>query len=164
DGIRDRNVTGVQTCALPISPAAHFQMGGVKVSVDCESEISGLFVAGEDAGGVHGSNRLGGNGVCDSTVFGARAGDAAAIYVEGLHKTPQISEEKVNSIVNELTEPFYKDNGENPFYIRQDLKKLMWNKVGLVRNSEDLKSAEIEIAKLKERTNQVSISGSRKYN
>lgn len=149
---------------VEISPAAHFQMGGVKVSIDCESEIAGLFVAGEDAGGVHGANRLGGNGVCDSTVFGARAGDAAAAYVGELNKAGKVSEVKVHSIIEELVEPFERDTEENPFYIRRDLKELMWSKVGLVRNKEDLESAEVELLKLEERVNQVSIKGSRKFN
>jgi succinate dehydrogenase / fumarate reductase flavoprotein subunit/fumarate reductase flavoprotein subunit len=63
---------------VPVSPTAHFHMGGVAIDVDCRSNPDGLFVAGEDAGGVHGANRLGGNGVAESTVFGARAGDEAA--------------------------------------------------------------------------------------
>src|ERR687886_2665201 len=68
---------------VEVSPSAHYHMGGVKIDRDCRCNVKGLFVAGEDAGGVHGANRLGGNGVADSIVFGGRAGDAVPDYVIG---------------------------------------------------------------------------------
>ena len=68
---------------VEVSPSAHYQMGGVRIDVDCRTNLEGLFVAGEDAGGVHGANRLGGNGVADSIVYGGRAGDTMADYVLG---------------------------------------------------------------------------------
>ncbi|MBM7554463.1 succinate dehydrogenase / fumarate reductase flavoprotein subunit/fumarate reductase flavoprotein subunit [Thalassobacillus pellis] len=149
---------------VEISPAAHFQMGGVKVSNDCESNIDGLFVAGEDAGGVHGANRLGGNGVCDSTVFGARAGDAAAAYVDTLNIPVSVSDAQLHSIIEEITKPLTRVDGENPFYIRNELKKLMWEKVGLVRNGQDLTEAVQELELLEQRINRVAVKGSKKYN
>ncbi|RSL33516.1 FAD-binding protein [Salibacterium salarium] len=149
---------------VEISPAAHFQMGGVKVSTDCETEIPGLFVAGEDAGGVHGANRLGGNGVCDSTVFGARAGDAAASYVSNLTQDTNIPEAQVHSIIEDIIAPFEREEGENPFHIRNDLKSLMWESVGLVRNAKDLEYAVDQLSVLEDRVNRVSVKGSRKYN
>src|SRR5699024_3506427 len=66
------------TQPIEVSPTAHCHLGGVVITKDCETEIAGCLVAGEDAGGTHGANRLGGNGVAESTVFGARAGDTAA--------------------------------------------------------------------------------------
>ena len=149
---------------VEISPAAHFQMGGVRVSKDCESNINGLFVAGEDAAGVHGANRLGGNGVCDSTVFGARAGDAVVTYVNNLKTAAKVSDSQVQKIIEEIVEPFNCDGGENPFYIRNELKNLMWEKVGLVRNANDLESSLEQLAILEERIKQVSVKGSRRYN
>ncbi|WP_100401131.1 FAD-binding protein [Bacillus sp. FJAT-44742] len=154
----------LSTEAVEISPAAHFQMGGVKVTENCETDIPGLFVAGEDAGGVHGANRLGGNGVCDSTVFGARAGDAAAIFVSNLSGYKEISETQVQSVVEEVTAPFRREKGENPFYIRNDLKNLMWEKVGLVRNQQALEEAVDQLITLEKRVNQVSVRGGKKYN
>src|SRR4030095_13280362 len=68
---------------VEVVPTAHYLMGGVEFAADCATELSGLFVAGEDAGGVHGANRLGGNGVANSTVFGAIAGDTMAQCVAG---------------------------------------------------------------------------------
>ncbi|MCA0174549.1 FAD-binding protein [Bacillus sp. RAR_GA_16] len=149
---------------VEISPAAHFQMGGVKVDNDCKTNIVGLFVAGEDAGGVHGANRLGGNGVCDSTVFGARAGDAAAVYVSSLETSVEVSTTQIYSIIEEVIEPFQKVDGENPFYIRNDLKNLMWENVGLVRNGKDLEHAMANLELLEERVKRVSVKGSKRYN
>ncbi|MGO4887442.1 FAD-binding protein [Anaerobacillus sp. MEB173] len=156
---RDLSVEPVE-----ISPAAHFQMGGVKVSIDCESNIPGLFVAGEDAGGVHGANRLGGNGVADSTVFGARAGDAAAAYVRNVSNLAKISNSQVQMLTDDVLVPFQRAEGENPFYIKSDLKDLMWEKVGLVRNKTDLESAVIELTRLEERIENVSVKGPKAFN
>jgi succinate dehydrogenase/fumarate reductase flavoprotein subunit len=156
---RDLSVEPVE-----ISPAAHFQMGGVRVSVNCESNIEGLFVAGEDAAGVHGANRLGGNGVCDSTVFGARAGDAVVLYIKNRSSLAKISDTKVQTIINDMLEPFKREEGENPFYIRNELKNLMWERVGLVRNQKDLQYAEVQLQILEERINKVSLRGPQKYN
>ena len=66
---------------VEVVPTAHYMMGGVEFGGDCRTELAGLFVAGEDSGGVHGANRLGGNGVANSTVFGAVAGDVMAGWV-----------------------------------------------------------------------------------
>jgi succinate dehydrogenase/fumarate reductase flavoprotein subunit len=156
---RDLSVEPVE-----ISPAAHFQMGGVHVSVNCESNIEGLFVAGEDAAGVHGANRLGGNGVCDSTVFGARAGDAVVSYIKNSSTLAKVSETQAHSIMDDLLEPFKRNEGENPFYIRNELKNLMWEKVGLVRNGKDLQFAEVQLQLLEERIKNVSLKGTQKFN
>ncbi|MEH7122187.1 FAD-binding protein [Bacillus sp. JJ1773] len=149
---------------VEISPAAHFHMGGVRITNNCESNIAGLFVAGEDAGGVHGANRLGGNGVCDSTVFGARAGDAAVSYIHTIGTHGKISDAQVQSIIDDIVQPFSNEEGENPFYIRNDLKNLMWEKVGLVRNGKDLEIALNELRILEKRIERVSVKGSRHYN
>ncbi|WP_018924896.1 FAD-binding protein [Salsuginibacillus kocurii] len=149
---------------VEISPAAHFQMGGVHVNENNESSIEGLFVAGEDAGGVHGANRLGGNGVCDSTVFGARAGDAAAAYVQQASELRAYSDIQVQEIIENVMTPFDREEGENPFYIRNDLKNLMWEKAGLVRNEKALQEAVEGIADLEERVKRVSVKGPRMYN
>jgi succinate dehydrogenase/fumarate reductase flavoprotein subunit len=135
---------------VEVSPSAHYQMGGVRIDVDCRTNIEGLFVAGEDAGGVHGANRLGGNGVADSIVFGGRAGDTMADYVLGrpIPKTPVDSS------------PWQKpqrENGENPFALRKELENLMWDKVGVVRRGPDLESAIVELTALAERVERASV-------
>src|SRR5678816_4453770 len=68
---------------VEVVPTAHYMMGGVEFATDCTTECDGLYVAGEDSGGVHGANRLGGNGVANSTVFGGIAGDAMAAALRG---------------------------------------------------------------------------------
>jgi succinate dehydrogenase/fumarate reductase flavoprotein subunit len=148
---------------VDVSPTGHFHMGGVTIDKDCFSGIPGLFVAGEDAGGIHGSNRLGGNGVADSTVFGARAGDAAAEYVMAV-KRHKVSESQVNLFVDQMMQPFKREKGENPFQLRKEVGDLMWEKVGLVRNGPDLKIALEKLSEYAERVNRISVVGVRDYN
>ncbi len=149
---------------VEVSPTAHFHMGGVRITVDCESNIPGLFVAGEDAGGVHGANRLGGNGVADSTVFGARAGDKAAEYVMNLRQAPKYSSAQVKEIEASMLAPFRRQEGENPYKLTKELKNLMWEKVGLVRNGKDLKEAVNALRDLAERVERIAFKGGRAYN
>jgi succinate dehydrogenase / fumarate reductase flavoprotein subunit/fumarate reductase flavoprotein subunit len=129
---------------VEVSPSAHYQMGGVRIDVDCRTGIEGLFAAGEDAGGVHGANRLGGNGVADSIVFGGRAGDIMADYALGrrISKAP-VDAGRWRRVARE--------NGESPFALRKELENLMWEKVGVVRRGADLESALGELDTLAER-------------
>lgn len=129
---------------VEVSPSAHYQMGGVRIDVDCRTSIEGLFAAGEDAGGVHGANRLGGNGVADSIVFGGRAGDIMADYVLGRRTSrAPVDAERWRRVARE--------NGESPFALRKELENLMWEKVGVVRRGADLESALCELDTLAER-------------
>jgi succinate dehydrogenase / fumarate reductase flavoprotein subunit/fumarate reductase flavoprotein subunit len=155
---RDLSVEPVE-----VSPTGHFHMGGVTIDEDCRSGIPGLFAAGEDAGGVHGANRLGGNGVADSTVFGGRAGDAAAEYVMHSPETG-ISEAQIEAMIARALAPFRNEAGDNPFRLRKQLKKLMWEKVGLVRSGTGIKEALQELDDLEERALGCRVSGSREYN
>lgn len=125
---------------VEITPTSHYQMGGVKIDTHCRSNLKGLLVAGEDAGGTHGANRLGGNGICDSTVFGRRAGDMAAELAlqENLHA---YGEEQAEEIRTRWLEPFGLDSGKDIYSIRQEMKNLMWEKVGLVRTGTEMVEA-----------------------
>lgn len=134
DLVRDR---------VEVSPSAHYQMGGVRIDVNCRSNLEGLFVAGEDAGGVHGANRLGGNGVADSIVYGGRAGDAMADYVEG-REIPRGSPEQQSP-------PVPRERGESPFALRKELEDLTWERAGVVRNGTGLESALRALSGLAER-------------
>jgi succinate dehydrogenase/fumarate reductase flavoprotein subunit len=131
---------------VEVSPSAHYQMGGVTMDIDCRTSLEGLFVAGEDGGGVHGANRLGGNGVADSIVFGARAGDAMADYTIGRDLL------KINPTPLRIT----RDKGENVFQLRAELEDLMWQKVGVVRNGRALTEAVAALADLKVRAQNVA--------
>ena len=135
---------------VEVSPSAHYQMGGVRIDVDCRTSLEGLFVAGEDAGGVHGANRLGGNGVADSIVFGGRAGDTMADYVLGR----ELSKTQVDGSRWERPDG---SNGENPFALRKELENLMWEKVGVVRRGGDLESALAELEALAERVDRTNV-------
>jgi len=142
---------------VEVSPSAHYQMGGVQIDVDCRTNLEGLFVAGEDAGGVHGANRLGGNGVADSIVYGGRAGDAMADYVLG--------RELPNSSVNaERWRCPSRETGQTPFALRKELEDLMWEKAGVVRRGTDLESALTELAALAERAEAARIDSPPAWN
>jgi fumarate reductase flavoprotein subunit len=125
---------------VEITPTSHYQMGGVKIDIRCRSNLKGLLVAGEDAGGTHGANRLGGNGICDSTVFGRRAGDMAAELAlqENLHP---FRESQAEAIRMRWLRPFLNESGQDIYPIRDEIKNLMWEKVGLVRTGKQMEEA-----------------------
>jgi succinate dehydrogenase / fumarate reductase flavoprotein subunit/fumarate reductase flavoprotein subunit len=125
-------------------------MGGVAIDLDCRTNLEGLFVAGEDAGGVHGANRLGGNGVADSIVYGGRAGDSMADYVTA-RGLPNISDVQVQEIARRWCRPLTESGGgEKVFTLRTRLEDLMWEKAGVVRNGGDLSQAAEELSALSE--------------
>jgi succinate dehydrogenase / fumarate reductase flavoprotein subunit/fumarate reductase flavoprotein subunit len=143
---------------VEVSPSAHFQMGGVQIDTQCHASLDGLFAAGEDAGGVHGANRLGGNGVADSIVFGGVAGDAMTDYVQN-RAMPTISDAQVRELGEHWTRSLSRTSGEKPFPLRQKLEDLMWEKVGVARNGGDLQKAQSEIATLREHVKRVATPG-----
>ena len=148
---------------VPVSPTAHFHMGGAIIDRDCQTSIAGLLVAGEDAGGTHGANRLGGNGVAESTVFGARAGDRAAqIAAERGLREPEPSQ--VGRSVERAFEPLCRDGGESPFELTRALKEVMWQSCGVVRDGERLRAAAEAIEDLTERAEAVAVPGPAEVN
>ncbi|MCM0020143.1 MAG: FAD-binding protein [Tagaea sp.] len=121
---------------VEVVPTAHYMMGGVPFRADCATELDGLFAAGEDTGGVHGANRLGGNGVANSTVFGGLAGDAMAPWVEGKNlRAPD--EAAIAAGVARATAPFARAPGDLEA-IREALYDTMWEEVGIVRDAASL--------------------------
>jgi succinate dehydrogenase / fumarate reductase flavoprotein subunit/fumarate reductase flavoprotein subunit len=144
---------------VEVSPSAHYQMGGITMDVECRTSLECLFVAGEDGGGVHGANRLGGNGVADSIVYGARAGDSMAAVVCG-RELPNISENQVRELAAKWTAPLGRPApGQNIFQLRKSLESLMWEKAGVVRNGRDLQTAAEELQRLKARAADVITPG-----
>jgi len=125
---------------VEVVPTAHYMMGGVEFEEDCTTALPGLFVAGEDAGGVHGANRLGGNGVANSTVYGGIAGDAmaAALAGNGALREPDLA--AVDAAVASALRPFAKPAG-GLYDLRKALDDLMWDRVGIIREEGDLRSA-----------------------
>lgn len=148
---------------VPVSPTAHFHMGGVITNADCRTSVHGLLVAGEDVGGTHGANRLGGNGVAESTVFGARAGDTAAgLAGERAARMPDMRE--AGAILRRAYEPLRREAGELPFDLTRDVKDLMWTSCGVVRTREGLLHARERLAELAERADAVAVPGPRQAN
>ena len=143
---------------VEVSPSAHYHMGGIKIDVNGRTNVDGLFAAGEDTGGVHGANRLGGNGVADSIVFGARAGDEMAEVVSSMSfvVSGELLEVQVRDVCARWMGPLERTAGENPFKLREQLEHLMWTKVGVVRNGPDMQSALPEIQEIRERIKSAS--------
>ena len=155
----------ITSTPMEIGPTCHYMMGGVKVDADTESStVQGLFAAGECAGGMHGSNRLGGNSLSDLLVFGRRAGMYAAEYAAGLGAGPNVDEAEVDQLMTEALAPFGRDGGENPYTLQQDLQETMHNLVGIIRVKDELEEALDRINELKERSRKVSVEGHRQYN
>ncbi|WP_324761157.1 FAD-binding protein [Haloarcula sp. GH36] len=161
---RTRNVgQDLSQTRVEVSPTSHYHMGGAVIDERCHSDIPRLFVAGEDAGGAHGANRLGGNGVVDSTVLGKCAGEAMADEFHD-HEVGTVSHSQVTEIIDRVNAPLERDEGEDIYELREDLETTMWECVGVVREESDLKEGIDRIESYKERLEQVSVEGSKRYN
>ncbi len=132
---------------VEVVPTAHYMMGGVEFRGDCSTDLPGLFVAGEDSGGVHGANRLGGNGVANSTVFGAVAGDTMAAWVRN-RDFALPDEEAIAAAVAACEAPFRRKAESGLEAIRERLYDVMWEKVGIIRDAKGLSEAAAELKAL----------------
>jgi succinate dehydrogenase / fumarate reductase flavoprotein subunit/fumarate reductase flavoprotein subunit len=140
-------------------------MGGARINRDCKTSIDRLFVAGEDGGGVHGGNRLGGNGICESSVYGRQAGKALARFMADNGTTPpETDPEIVGELMAKYLAPFGRTGKEETFVLRAELKECNWNNVGVVRNAKDMAKAVEEINAIREEAKTLRISGTRTYN
>jgi succinate dehydrogenase / fumarate reductase flavoprotein subunit len=151
---------------MEVAPTCHYVMGGVEVDADTQASIvPGLYAAGEVSGGMHGSNRLGGNSLSDLLVFGKRAGESAATYSAGLSVRPRVDERDVQAAEDEALAPFANPGGENPYAVMKDLQASMQSLVGIIRTGDELERALHDIDALKERAKHVSVRGTgRSYN
>jgi succinate dehydrogenase / fumarate reductase flavoprotein subunit len=151
---------------MEVGPAQHYVMGGVEVDPDSgESCVPGLFAAGEVSGGMHGSNRLGGNSLSDLLVFGRRAGMGAAEYVEALgDRRPVAGDGDVAAAQAEALAPFERAVGENPYTVHSEMQQTMSDLVGIIRKEEEIKAALAELEKLRERAAVVRAEGGPAYN
>ncbi|MEV4102972.1 fumarate reductase/succinate dehydrogenase flavoprotein subunit [Nonomuraea sp. NPDC049649] len=149
---------------MQVGPTCHYIMGGIEVEADtAAASVPGLFAAGEVAGGMHGSNRLGGNSLSDLLVFGRRAGAGAAAYVDGLAARPKISAQQIDAAREEALAPLER-SGENPYEVHHELQRTMNELVGIIRKAEEISEALQVVEKLKERVQLVGAGGSRIYN
>jgi len=151
--------------AMEVGPTCHYVMGGVEVDPDTAAAVGvpGLFAAGECAGGMHGSNRLGGNSLTDLLVFGRRAGIGAAQYVKANPATP-VSDASVTKAAAKIAAPFTRTGGENPYKLHQELQEITHNLVGIIRTGKELDEAIAKIADIRKRIQNVTVSGSREFN
>jgi len=150
---------------MEIGPTCHYIMGGVRVDADtAATSVPGLFAAGEVAGGMHGSNRLGGNSLSDLLVFGRRAGMGASDYVAAGQQAAALDAAAVDAVIDEAVAPFAREEGESPYQIQHDLQELMQTNVGIIRTGTELAAAITALDELAARTANLAVTGPRAYN
>ncbi|HJZ80534.1 MAG TPA: FAD-binding protein [Pyrinomonadaceae bacterium] len=149
---------------MEVGPTCHYMMGGIRVDAEtAETNVPGLFAAGEAAAGLHGANRLGGNSLSDLLVFGRRAGLAAAAQASHADAS-NIDASQVEEAVREVLDPFERNGGDSPYDVHRDLQETMQNYVGIFRDEADLKLGLDALQTLKQRAATVRVDGSRLFN
>ncbi len=149
---------------VPVIPTAHYMMGGLVFEADCSTELPGLFAAGEDTGGVHGANRLGGNGVANSTVFGGIAGESMAAWVprHGAFAPPDLA--LLQAAIDKALAPLARSAGDL-FGLRRRLLDVMWQDVGILRDAAGLGRAIAALDALAAEVEACGVAdGDRRYN
>ncbi|WP_432109798.1 fumarate reductase/succinate dehydrogenase flavoprotein subunit [Streptomyces sp. AA1529] len=176
-----RELADVDITAEPmeVGPTCHYVMGGVDVDSDTAAArgVPGLFAAGEVAGGMHGSNRLGGNSLSDLLVFGRRAGLHAAEYARGhADERLRVGDAQIDAAAAEALRPFGVGSApeeeraqepaaaENPYTVHQDLQRSMNELVGIIRREEEMSEALERLAELRERARRAKVEGHRQFN
>ncbi|MER7190250.1 fumarate reductase/succinate dehydrogenase flavoprotein subunit [Streptomyces flaveolus] len=160
---------------MEVGPTCHYVMGGVAVDSDTAAArgVPGLYAAGEVAGGMHGSNRLGGNSLSDLLVFGRRAGRHAAEYAAAREagERPRVDDDQVAAAAAEALRPFsaeteQPDEGppENPYTLHQELQQAMNDLVGIIRREPEMKQALEKLAELRLRARRAGVEGHRQFN
>jgi succinate dehydrogenase / fumarate reductase flavoprotein subunit len=151
--------------AMEVGPTCHYVMGGVEVEPDNAAAVGvpGLFAAGEVAGGMHGSNRLGGNSLSDLLVFGRRAGMGAVEYVKNNGDNP-VSDASIKTAAARIEAPFSRAGGENSYSLHAELQEVTHNLVGIIRTGKEVEEAIEKIADIRKRSANVSVAGGRKFN
>ncbi|MFG2500442.1 fumarate reductase/succinate dehydrogenase flavoprotein subunit [Streptomyces sp. NPDC048441] len=161
--------------AMEVGPTCHYVMGGIAVESDTAAaqRVPGLYAAGEVAGGMHGSNRLGGNSLSDLLVFGRRAGLHAARYASGFSgadSRPLVDEVQVDTAAAEALRPFSAEGPEdgatpeNPYTLHQELQKTMNDLVGIIRREAEMEEALEKLADLRVRARRAGVEGHRQFN
>ncbi len=155
----------ITTDPMEVGPTCHYMMGGVRVDPESQqSTLSGLFAAGEVGGGMHGSNRLGGNSLSDLLVFGKRAGQFAAKHAQETAKLGNVNDDDVRRQADEALKPFDESGDENPYAVHEELRSVMQDLVGIVRTDEDLRAALGKLDDLRQRTARIRVGGNIQFN
>jgi fumarate reductase (CoM/CoB) subunit A len=147
--------------AMEVAPTAHHFMGGARIKPDCETTVENLYAAGEVAGGVHGANRLGGNALAETQVFGKRAGESAA--KNALSTELEFNETHVDR-EEEKIQNIFKDGDIYPHEIKTELMETMWENVAIIRNETVLKSALKKIDELKMKSMNMKVDNELGFN
>ena len=165
DNVRQQFKGMVERCAdsgfdlagdlVEVVPTAHYMMGGLVFKKDCSTELPGLFAAGEDTGGVHGANRLGGNGVANSTVYGGIAGEEMAKWVTS-QSLQECNMSEVLASIEAHESPLKKPAGDIEM-IRDALAECMWDDVGISRSKENLIQARVKLDELGQQLDQIGV-------
>ncbi|KPI26305.1 Succinate dehydrogenase [Actinobacteria bacterium OK074] len=170
--------------AMEVGPTCHYVMGGIAVDSDTAAArgVPGLYAAGEVAGGMHGSNRLGGNSLSDLLVFGRRAGLHAAEYAAGLDRLPEVDDTQVDAAAAEALRPFSAEEPEpgaetgaetgaepghlpeNPYTLHQELQQTMNDLVGIIRREGEMEQALEKLGELRVRARRAGVEGHRQFN
>src|SRR5690606_26243822 len=159
---------------MEVGPTCHYVMGGIAVDSDSAAArgVPGLFAAGEVAGGMHGSNRLGGNSLSDLLVFGRRAGWHAAEYAgERASARPRVDDTQIDAAAAEALRPFSAEGEEpadgppeNPYTLHQELQQTMNDLVGIIRREHEMRQALEKLAELRVRARRAGVEGHRQFN
>ncbi|MGY1497835.1 fumarate reductase/succinate dehydrogenase flavoprotein subunit [Streptomyces sp. QTS52] len=162
--------------AMEVGPTCHYVMGGIAVESDTAAArgVPGLFAAGEVAGGMHGSNRLGGNSLSDLLVFGRRAGLHAAEYANSVADRPPVDDDQIDTAAAEALRPFSAEEptpggqnsrpAENPYTLHQELQQTMNDLVGIIRREGEMEQALEKLAELRVRAHRAGVEGHRQFN
>ena len=155
----------ITTTPMEVGPTCHYVMGGVRVDPETAmTTVGGLFAAGEDAGGLHGANRLGGNSLTDLLVFGARAGLNAAKHAKETKALDALPSEQLKNLEQLCLEPFNPERTENPYALMSDLQQTMELHAGIVRTQDEMEKGLELLGDLKQRAEGVRVEGHRQYN
>ncbi|MFC9427820.1 fumarate reductase/succinate dehydrogenase flavoprotein subunit [Streptomyces sp. NPDC056987] len=158
---------------MEVGPTCHYVMGGIAVDSETAAAagVPGLYAAGEVAGGMHGSNRLGGNSLSDLLVFGRRAGLYAAENATGAATRPVVDEAQIEAAAAEALRPFHAEGAEggagpaeNPYTLHQELQQTMNDLVGIIRREAEMAQALEKLAELRERAGRAGVEGHRQFN
>ena len=142
---------------VEVVPTAHYFMGGVVVDVDTRTAMEGLYVAGEDAGGAHGSNRLGGNGVANSTVYGGIAGDVMGADIRSMGALRDPDEAVLEAELARACHPLTRKPAL-VLPLRKQLQEAMWDEVGVMRTEAGLKRGLTRISEISDALGDVGVA------
>lgn len=150
---------------MEVGPTAHYVMGGVKVNPETqESTIPGLYAAGEAATGLHGANRLGGNSLSDLIVFGKIAGEQASEAASEISNFAEIEQSEIDDVIEETLAPLSRESGENPAIVVEGLRRMMQDKVGIIRTKKLLEEALDDLDVLELRSHETFGGSGKTYN